>query len=62
MYNELRLTRAAFNLDQVNYVWAEPWSFGSILFLLNRYSPFIDAFMYIDCKVYRVMLTWTLKY
>ncbi|KAJ8075815.1 hypothetical protein PM082_021447 [Marasmius tenuissimus] len=34
--------------EEVVYVWSRPWSFGSIIFLFNRYLPFIDTFLSID--------------
>ncbi|KZP10747.1 hypothetical protein FIBSPDRAFT_937859 [Athelia psychrophila] len=30
---------------EVEYVWNGPWSFGTILYVLNRYLPFIDTFI-----------------
>ena len=30
---------------QVALVWQQPFHVGTILFLLNRYPPFIDTFM-----------------
>ncbi|KAF7986700.1 hypothetical protein HWV62_20224 [Athelia sp. TMB] len=30
---------------EIEYVWNTPWSFGTVLYLLNRYLPFIDAFI-----------------
>ena len=29
--------------SKVFYVWGSKWSFGKIIFFLNRYSPFIDS-------------------
>ncbi|KAF8152304.1 hypothetical protein B0H34DRAFT_112122 [Crassisporium funariophilum] len=38
-------------LDQeVTYVWASPWSLGTVLFFLNRYLPFIDTFLSLNLK------------
>ncbi|KAL4255617.1 hypothetical protein AB1N83_012682, partial [Pleurotus pulmonarius] len=31
--------------QEVAYVWSAPWTFGSVLFFLNRYLPFVDTFV-----------------
>lgn len=31
--------------DEVAYVWSSPWNLGTILFVLNRYPPFVDTFL-----------------
>ncbi|KAJ8689065.1 hypothetical protein PTI98_013129 [Pleurotus ostreatus] len=31
--------------QEVAYVWSSPWTFGSSLFFLNRYLPFVDTFV-----------------
>ncbi|KAJ8697655.1 hypothetical protein PTI98_004436 [Pleurotus ostreatus] len=31
--------------DECELVWGAPWSIGKVLFLLNRYPPFVDASM-----------------
>lgn len=31
--------------DQINYVWTPPYSYGSLLYLVLRYFPFIDGIM-----------------
>jgi len=28
---------------EVKYIWSSPWNPGSLLFMLNRYLPFIDT-------------------
>ncbi|TFK35851.1 hypothetical protein BDQ12DRAFT_687671 [Crucibulum laeve] len=28
---------------EVTYIWSRPWSLGSVLFLINRYTPFVDT-------------------
>ncbi|KDR66170.1 hypothetical protein GALMADRAFT_259632 [Galerina marginata CBS 339.88] len=39
-------------LDQeVAYVWTAPWTFGTALFFLNRYLPFIDTFLSLKLKL-----------
>ncbi|THH05143.1 hypothetical protein EW146_g9984 [Bondarzewia mesenterica] len=38
------------NINKVEYVWAGPWSLGKILFMANRYSPFIDTFISLHRK------------
>ncbi|KAF9466689.1 hypothetical protein BDZ94DRAFT_1305929 [Collybia nuda] len=30
---------------EVAHIWTRPWSFGTCLFLLNRYLPFVDTVM-----------------
>ncbi|KAF9260336.1 hypothetical protein L218DRAFT_962658 [Marasmius fiardii PR-910] len=31
--------------QELAYVWSRPWSLGSLMFLLNRYLPFVDTFL-----------------
>ncbi|KAJ7584804.1 hypothetical protein C8J56DRAFT_949088 [Mycena floridula] len=38
-------------LDQeIKYVWSRPWGFSTILFLLNRYPPFVDTMLLLSSK------------
>ncbi|TRM66656.1 hypothetical protein BD626DRAFT_162147 [Schizophyllum amplum] len=34
--------------DQINYVWTPPYSYGSLLYLVLRYFPFIDGIMAVN--------------
>ncbi|KZP10736.1 hypothetical protein FIBSPDRAFT_1051127 [Athelia psychrophila] len=53
---------------EVQYVWMTPWSFGTVLYLLNRYLPYVDAFMAVTlfsttnspekCQIGNIVLTW----
>ena len=38
--------------NQVGYVWTGPWTLGNYLFLLNRYLPFFDTFIFISCPYF----------
>jgi hypothetical protein len=60
-----------FTLDEeINYIWMQPMGFGSILFLLNRYLPFVDTFLALysqmsivspqQCKSLYMVITWLL--
>ncbi|KAF9039375.1 hypothetical protein BJ165DRAFT_1497821 [Panaeolus papilionaceus] len=31
--------------EEINYMWMQPKGFGTLLFFLNRYSPFLDTLM-----------------
>lgn len=31
-----------YRIPQVEYVWSRQWTFGTFLFLVNRYLPFAD--------------------
>ncbi|KAI0748966.1 hypothetical protein BC629DRAFT_1179933 [Irpex lacteus] len=31
--------------DEISLVWLQPWNIGTVLFLLNRYPPFLDTFL-----------------
>ncbi|TFK35850.1 hypothetical protein BDQ12DRAFT_265848 [Crucibulum laeve] len=45
-------------LDQeINLVWSRPFSIGSVLFFVNRYTPFIDMIM----SLYMMSITTTPK-
>jgi hypothetical protein len=35
---------------QAAHVWSHPLSGGSILFFLNRYLPYVDTFMSVNCE------------
>ena len=35
--------------NQVAFVWSQPWSLGTVLFVLNRYLPFVDTFISLRC-------------
>uniref|UniRef100_A0A8H8CFU3 DUF6533 domain-containing protein n=1 Tax=Psilocybe cubensis TaxID=181762 RepID=A0A8H8CFU3_PSICU len=38
-------------LDQeIAYAWTASWSFGTVLFFLNRYLPFVDTFLSLHLK------------
>ncbi|KAJ6572569.1 hypothetical protein DFH09DRAFT_1462142 [Mycena vulgaris] len=39
---------------QIQYVWNRPWSMGTLLFVLNRYLPFIDAPISLSAKLMRI--------
>ncbi|PPQ92153.1 LOW QUALITY PROTEIN: hypothetical protein CVT25_008778 [Psilocybe cyanescens] len=41
----LRIHRQLINNPKVSFVWFPKWSLGTILFILNRYLPFIDTFL-----------------
>ncbi|KAJ7147503.1 hypothetical protein C8R43DRAFT_1011073 [Mycena crocata] len=42
-------------LDQeIQYVWPQPWSMSTALFLLNRYLPFVDTFLSLSAKFTRI--------
>ncbi|KAJ7743934.1 hypothetical protein DFH07DRAFT_835194 [Mycena maculata] len=42
-------------LDQeVLYVWPRPWSISTVLFVLNRYLPFVDTFLAVTGKFTRI--------
>ncbi|KAJ7739819.1 hypothetical protein B0H16DRAFT_1567942 [Mycena metata] len=42
-------------LDQeILYVWPRPWSMSTALFLLNRYSPFVDTLLSFSDKFTRM--------
>ncbi|KAF5350881.1 hypothetical protein D9758_010481 [Tetrapyrgos nigripes] len=53
---------------EVAYIWPQPLTIGSVLFFLNRYSPFIDTFLNIsltftdispeDCLVQYQVVIW----
>ncbi|KDR66174.1 hypothetical protein GALMADRAFT_1204000 [Galerina marginata CBS 339.88] len=58
-----------FTLDEeVNFVWLQPFTFGTFLFFLNRYLPFVDTLMglYLTmsvttpemCERYHIAITW----
>ncbi|KAL1701748.1 hypothetical protein EV121DRAFT_293978 [Schizophyllum commune] len=34
--------------DQVNHVWAPPYSYGTFLYILLRYFPFVDGIMAVE--------------
>ncbi|KAG7085761.1 hypothetical protein E1B28_003302 [Marasmius oreades] len=36
--------------QELAYVWSRPWSLGSIMFLFNRYLPFVDTFLYLGMR------------
>lgn len=38
---------------KVSYVWSRPWTFGTFLFVLNRYMPFADLVMAFHGRPYR---------
>lgn len=54
--------------DEINYVWFQPWTLGSFLFMINRYLPFIDTSMGLylqltetspsQCEMYYNGITW----
>ncbi|KAF8966824.1 hypothetical protein BDZ97DRAFT_1806687 [Flammula alnicola] len=54
--------------DEINYIWQQPWTLGTILFAVNRYLPFVDTFMalYLQmtvttqemCRSYYTAITW----
>lgn len=54
--------------EEINYVWFQPWTLGSVLFMVNRYLPFIDTSMglYLQlavttprkCEQYYNGITW----
>jgi len=31
--------------EEVNSIWTQPFTFGTWLFLFNRYMPFVDTFL-----------------
>ncbi|KZP12423.1 hypothetical protein FIBSPDRAFT_870201, partial [Athelia psychrophila] len=35
---------------EVEYVWMTPWSFGTVLYLLNRYLPYIETIVVHLCS------------
>lgn len=41
--------------DQVNHVWAPPYSYGTFLYILLRYFPFVDGVMAVE-RAWRAML------
>ncbi|KAJ7475251.1 hypothetical protein B0H11DRAFT_2034723 [Mycena galericulata] len=42
-------------LDQeILYVWPRPWSISTVLYVLNRYLPFIDTFIGLSAKFTRI--------
>ncbi|KAI0084389.1 hypothetical protein BDY19DRAFT_909865 [Irpex rosettiformis] len=43
--------------DEVSLVWLQPWNIGTILFLLNRYPPFVDTFLSLRGKMLIVLST-----
>jgi len=54
--------------NEINYIWLQPWSFGSLLFMVNRYLPFVDTSLgvYLEfaqttpkqCERYYARITW----
>jgi len=36
---------------EVNHVWSRPFSTSTLIFVLNRYSPFIDTFLSLSLKL-----------
>ncbi|KAJ7283596.1 hypothetical protein C8J57DRAFT_1292990 [Mycena rebaudengoi] len=38
------------SLLQILYVWPRPWSISTILFVLNRYLPFVDTFLSLSAR------------
>jgi len=40
--------------QELSYVWARPWSLGTMLFVLNRYLPFIDIPVALSAKFMRI--------
>ncbi|KAJ7729408.1 hypothetical protein DFH07DRAFT_184093 [Mycena maculata] len=44
-------------LDQeILYVWPRPWSISTVLFVLNRYLPFVDIFVGLSASFKRMTL------
>ncbi|KAJ7119415.1 hypothetical protein C8R44DRAFT_788018 [Mycena epipterygia] len=40
--------------QEILYVWPQPWSMSTALFLLNRYLPFVDTFLGLSAKFTRL--------
>ncbi|KAK7018547.1 glycosyltransferase family 69 protein [Favolaschia claudopus] len=39
---------------EITYVWPRPWSISTVLFVLNRYLPFVDTFLSLSSKFTRL--------
>jgi len=54
--------------NEINYIWLQPWTLGSLLFMVNRYLPFLDTSLGLylefaqttprECKRYYTGITW----
>jgi len=54
--------------NEINYIWLQPWTLGSLLFMVNRYLPFLDTSLglYLEfaqttprqCERYYTGITW----
>lgn len=38
--------------SQVKHIWLRPWSFGKVLYLFTRYSPFVDLPLDLQCELW----------